>query len=53
MTEEEIRNAINRFKFYARPSNSGSNSSPVTVSDIKTLIDETAKLFETLAHSKD
>lgn len=53
MTEEEIRRAVNHFKHAASPSNSGHGSAPATINDINALINETAKLFETLARSQN
>lgn len=42
---DSLRKAISHFKFYSGPSNASGNA-PCTVSDIKNVIDGTAKLFE-------
>lgn len=52
MHSENIYDAIRHFKFSASPSNSDS-SAPATVGDIKKLIDEIAKLAESIAESKE
>lgn len=44
MNERRIQEAINQFKFRAKPSNAN-HSTPATVGDIHKLIDETEKLI--------
>lgn len=53
MSEDEIKRAINHFRYMASPTNSGHLSGEVTVKDINKLIKATAELFETLARSQN
>lgn len=42
---QALRNAVANFAFYAKSSNSGSSSAPVTMSDLNKVIAETAKVL--------
>lgn len=47
-----LRNAVESFSFYAKPSN-GSSSEPCTVGDINKLITEISNLFNTFIDELD